>query len=369
VRIALNLGTLRGQGSGSVGRSVLRELVSGSEHEFLAWAPQQWRGDPAIAALAREPRVALRWSRPGFGSKLLRENVAMRRALRAWRAQRLFSLTDTSLIACPVPHLLLVHQPFLAYAPHERGFRAPPRLALRMWAMAHYFRAGLRGVTRLTVQTHDMRRRLAARFAIAPERIAVIPSAIERGRFARTQPRREQPLYVCYVASALPHKNHVVLAAMMAELAPRWPDLRCRLTVALEQVPELAAAARARGVLDRFEFLGALAHERVPALLADALALVMPSRLESFGLPYYEAMAIGCPVVAADLPFAREACADAGLYADPGSGAAFAAQVARLLETRAAREDAGERALVRFSAIERSWADVARDYLALLEEP
>ena len=45
--------------------------------------------------------------------------------------------------------------------------------------------------------------------------------------------------------------------------------------------------------------------------------MVFPSLAESFGLPLVEAMAAGCPVAAADRPYAREVAGPAAVYFDP----------------------------------------------------
>ena len=52
--------------------------------------------------------------------------------------------------------------------------------------------------------------------------------------------------------------------------------------------------------------LGYLDDPTLVAILRRARALIFPSRYEGFGLPLVEAMALGCPVVASDLPTARE---------------------------------------------------------------
>lgn len=52
-------------------------------------------------------------------------------------------------------------------------------------------------------------------------------------------------------------------------------------------------------------------------LYRAAQALIYPSRHEGFGLPLLEAMALGCPVIAAPLTSLPEVGGEAALYADP----------------------------------------------------
>jgi glycosyltransferase involved in cell wall biosynthesis len=61
-------------------------------------------------------------------------------------------------------------------------------------------------------------------------------------------------------------------------------------------------------------------------------AIVMPSTLESFCFPLAEGIATGMPMVAADMPYARELCGRAAIYAAPTDPAALAAAMERLLE-------------------------------------
>ena len=370
MNIGLHLGTARGFGSRGVCQNILRSLAASDRgHRFVAWLPAEWGWHDATEPLFGD-NVTLRPTQPGTLQKFYLENVRIRAALRSDELDVLFSMSDTGLPLCRVPHLLLIHQAHLAYAPSEFEFPSSRALRTKMRLMDVYLRAALPTVSRLTVQTAFMRDRIAERYSFPHSRIDVVPHAIPRAATLpdpAADPDRIDGAYVCFVASAGPHKNHVVLAPMMAALGDRLPELLCRVTVTAAGAPALAAEATRLGVLDRFVFEGAVPSERAARLIRDAVAMVMPSHLESFGLPYYEAMSLGCPVIAADRPFAREACGDAALYAGVTDGAAFADAVVSVATdpTRATEMSAAGQA--RFAETERSWDDVATAYLDLLE--
>lgn len=75
-------------------------------------------------------------------------------------------------------------------------------------------------------------------------------------------------------------------------------------------------------------------------LYGRALAVVVSSRHEGYGLPVVEALAFGTPVVAADLPALREVGGGAARYAPVGDAEAFARELAAIL---AQPEDARRR--------------------------
>jgi glycosyltransferase involved in cell wall biosynthesis len=370
MKLALHIGTLRGFGSGTVGRNVLLQFVRlAPQHEFLVWLPSEWALTYGIAPGTLGENVEVKQTRPGLLQKMATENIQMRLGMRRFGAQKLFSMGDTSLPGCPIPHLLLVHQSYLAAAPAELDFSMPPGFALKMTMMRAYFRAVLPTVSLVTVQTQYMKRGLMERFSIPEEKIVVIPSAITALEPSGTKPTRfgGKAPYLCYVASGGPHKNHALLADMMKGLSGEFPDLKCYLTASPKSLPALFRRAQKLKVLDRLEFGGSLPHTQVVALMEHATVVVMPSKLESFGLPYYEAMSLGRAQVVANRPYAQEACGDGAVYADPNNPDAWIAQVSALLNSDSAREEIEVKAKSRFKEASSTWEDVAQSYLNLLE--
>ena len=83
------------------------------------------------------------------------------------------------------------------------------------------------------------------------------------------------------------------------------------------------------------EHRGYVAHEAREALYAGALALVLPSLDEGFGLPVLEAMSAGVPVVTSNRGALPEVVAEAGTLVDANDAGALATALARLLRDRA----------------------------------
>jgi glycosyltransferase involved in cell wall biosynthesis len=60
--------------------------------------------------------------------------------------------------------------------------------------------------------------------------------------------------------------------------------------------------------------------EELVNILRHARALLYPSFIEGFGLPIAEALSLGAPVIASDLPVFREFAGDVPEYVDPLDG-------------------------------------------------
>ena len=167
MKLALHLGTLRGHGSGAVGRHVLLELVKQApEHELLAWVPVEWALTYGIGPGTLGEHVTVKQTRPGLIQKMATENIQMRLALRRYGVEKLFSLGDTSLPGCPVPHMLLVQQAYLATEPSALDFPMSAGFNLKMRAMTTYLRAALPTVNLVTVQSETMKEGLMRRFGL-----------------------------------------------------------------------------------------------------------------------------------------------------------------------------------------------------------
>jgi glycogen synthase len=90
------------------------------------------------------------------------------------------------------------------------------------------------------------------------------------------------------------------------------------------------------GVGDRLHFVGFVAHDRLPAVLAHADLLVLPSLYEELGTVLLEAMQAALPIVASKTGGIPDVIEDGvnGILVPPGEPEAFAHAINRLLADR-----------------------------------
>lgn len=110
---------------------------------------------------------------------------------------------------------------------------------------------------------------------------------------------------------------------------------------------DLAAEATRRGVADHVRHLGVVSDEALAALYSGALAVLVCSRAEGFGLPVVEAWACGAPVIASNTTALPEVAGDAALLVDPEDPRAIAHAIARMIDDSSLRADLRARGLAR----------------------
>lgn len=86
------------------------------------------------------------------------------------------------------------------------------------------------------------------------------------------------------------------------------------------------------------ECVGYLSDERLAQAYLNADVLVLPSLVETVGMPTLEAMSLGTPVLVADRPYAHDICEDAALFFDPNSPKDFAEKAIRVLTDNTLRQ-------------------------------
>lgn len=192
--------------------------------------------------------------------------------------------------------------------------------------------------------------------------IPVIANPVDLDRFRPTPARHdgtEREAHIVFVGTVCPQKGVPELLQAAALVADRHPTLRLSL-IGRDWPDEEGGSTTARlrgtlpeGIAGRVTFRGPLPHERIPAALAEATIVVVPSHTEAFGLVIAEAMAAGRPVVAARAGAAAELISHGvdGLLCDARSASALAHALRSVLDDpeagrrmgRAARSTAEKR--------------------------
>jgi len=143
--------------------------------------------------------------------------------------------------------------------------------------------------------------------------------------------------YVIYVGNAFPYKN---LAVVLESLKEAEKGLNfVYVSSRSDFVPGLREKAKALNLGGRFISTGYVPDKDLAVLYKQAESYVFPSLSEGFGLPGLEAMAVGCPVIASNIPVLKEIYGDAAIYFDPKKPAELAGKIELIMNDQKLKTD------------------------------
>jgi glycosyltransferase involved in cell wall biosynthesis len=234
-------------------------------------------------------------------------------------------------------------------------FALPIRVLWRLFHLAWWPQRALLNRADAVVTVSGTTAALIAGHRLTRRPVTVVPNAPDP---LPDLPRAERTRALVYMGSFMPYKNVATLAAAMGSL----PDHELHLMSRVPDAERARLSALAAG--GRLVFHDGVTDAEYHDLLRRATALLTASRDEGFGIPLVEAMGLGTPVIASDIPVFREVGADAVAYVAPDDVAGFVRAVRELddPEVWAARSAAS-----RERAAHYSWESSARILLALLE--
>ncbi len=270
--------------------------------------------------------------------RVLWQQVALPGILRREGMQGLHALAYTAPWRCPVPYVLNVHDVIALDRPELCA--SANRLHMRC-----LLPRSARGAAACIVSTEHVAERVRVRLGIPGARIHVLPLGVDAAHFATPAPRpglqclREERPYLLFVGNLEPKKGvATLLDAYTSCTAADHLDLVVAGRAAWKCAPLVARLQPWQG-RGRVHWLGRVPGELLPGLLQHALALVMPSVEEGFGMPVLEAMAAGTPVIHSDHPALLEAAGGAGLAFRVGDATALATALDALYGDRSRQAD------------------------------
>lgn len=123
-----------------------------------------------------------------------------------------------------------------------------------------------------------------------------------------------------YVGSLYPHKNIRLVLRSLKQLPDHKLLIVGSRNVFREKVEEYV---KSLDIQDQVEFLGYLDDQALAELYTQVSALIQPSFSEGFGLTGVEAMSLGTPILASEIPIFNEIYQDAPFYFSPHSESSF----------------------------------------------
>ncbi len=201
----------------------------------------------------------------------------------------------------------------LAFERFKEYYKAKDYLQLKYWTQA-----SLMGADKIITISEHTKKDICSLYAVPASKITVTHLGYDSTRFNTKVTKTPQYAnYFVFLGTLQPRKNLVRLIEAFAKL-----NSKAKLVIVgmikegrggwkyqpiFDKVSEL-------GLKDRVIFTGYLPDVELPGIFKGALAYVLPSLYEGFGIPPIEAMATGIPVLVSKVSSLPEICGEAAIY-------------------------------------------------------
>lgn len=132
--------------------------------------------------------------------------------------------------------------------------------------------------------------------------------------------------YYLYLGTLKPNKNIPFLIKSFSLLLKKTKALKLQSSKAPKLViagkkgwlfDAIFTTVKKEGIIDRVIFTDFVTEDQKWTLYRHAIASVLPSTYEGFGIPAIESMKVGTPVIVSDIPPFKEVVQNCGLFINP----------------------------------------------------
>jgi glycosyltransferase involved in cell wall biosynthesis len=374
-RIAVVASRLASGGGKVVGEQIIKSIVRLCPScEFLCVVPEA--GEYEIPQ--RHGVKVLACPEQAIWQQMLWDHLQLGRQLREFQPDWVWSLGNYP-VRCSYRQSVLLHDPHILFS----NVRADAGLQSRLKKLVagKVLQNRLRVPQKFYCQTDVIRMEFASRFDLRSEDIGLCPPGLEDSANSLVFAENDDSILECvvskiassrctffYPAKFYPHKNHRVILEAFKSHREELKDITVLWTIGNEKgsrARKLLNEVHEFGLEEQIVNLGGISRRSVFRIMHRVDALLMPTTLETFGLPFIEAMQCDKPIITADFGFTRAVCGEAALYMqDANDSAELKRLMIDLASSNKVRMKLVERGRERLSHMQ-SWDGVV---LNVLEE-
>ncbi len=264
------------------------------------------------------------WALSSYFHRLYYNIILMSRFVKEHDIKVVISL-NMKVTGLTVPSIISLHNVLPLYKCGSEVFDNK-RDIIKQSIINHMINKSLRAAEHIIVPSKWIKEALVSGYSIAEDRISVSPiSTPEIGRLLSQDISSDDccaadsqygQYEFIYPASGYPYKNHrVIVDAVKQLLAKGINNFRVRFAGNVGNGKTICAIQEEINRNDLpIEFCGNLSKDELAKSYREG-TLLFPSKIETDGFPLLESMSCGGYIIAADLPYAREALSDYNNYA------------------------------------------------------
>jgi glycosyltransferase involved in cell wall biosynthesis len=303
--------------------------------------------------------------------RLASETVVLKRFLSEHPVDLFHAPTSYALPVVNVSTIVTIHDLRYSHFPETYG-------RLRGAFLGRIIPWSLRKALHIIAISEYTKQDVVSLFGIPPEKVTIVHSGVETGRFAakfsdheKERVRRKYCLpqsYILAVGHLEPRKNYERLFEAYDQLRKRHHVRQSLVIVGQENwyFQRIYQRVKQLHLSDSIHFTGFVDPADLPLIYQMASLFVAPSIFEGFGFTPLEAMAAGVPVAAANATSHPEVCGNAAAYFDPFDVEDMAEKMLMLIEDHQSSQalvEEGRRNILRFS-----WEKCCRETFQVYDE-
>lgn len=301
--------TLTKGGTAVYVRELLHALqTSGDNNIYESVRPQQFSSGLVLAKSLNTLYRELIW-----------QQIGLPRRAASNKADLIHFPAGYAPVKCPIPYVLTVHDLYTVRNP----------MAFRKWHAMFLNRLlpiVIKNSERVIAVSEFTKEEIIRIYNVNPNKIKVIYNGVsDRFRLGRDADSLQRvrtkyhlpPRFILYVGAVEPRKNLGILLKAFEAIRVAFPLKLVIVSFGGWRNDGFYKLIRELKVADDIHLIGYVDDADLPIVYKLADLFVYPSKYEGFGLPILEAMASGCPVVASDIPVARELLGSSGVLFDP----------------------------------------------------
>lgn len=243
-----------------------------------------------------------------------------------------------------------------------------PEISVTGWKWderERFFSTALPRAAYIITGTREGKEEIIKFYGVQEDRIKILPLAtpsyvLEHSVDTTKYHTEDLPKpYIFYPAQFWPHKNHVVLLNALKILRD---EFHLSLNAVFSGIDKgnliyISRIVRELGLEYQIHFVGFVEPIEMIRLYKNAFTLVFPTFFGPDNLPPLEAFALGCPVIASDVPGAREQLGDAVLLVKTTDEREYALAIKQIYSNKRLRLTLIKKGL------KRAMQYTARDYI------
>lgn len=246
-------------------------------------------------------------------------------------------------------------------------------LKLISYNVLMYF--SIKRAVRVITVSNSVKDEIAKIYNIEEEKIRVVYNGgeleeepNEKGDEGNKGDRGDMGKYILYVGNLHPHKNLQTLILAYDELIKdeKFNDVKLVIVSPFDFFYlRLFDFLKKLKLENRVFFTGPIDNRKLVRYYKNAVCFVFPSFSEGFGIPGVEAMNLGCPVVASDIPVFHEVYGSACLFFKPNNPIDLKEKIETIINNPQKRNDLIGLGLTQ--AKHFSWDLTAKEILKIYE--